>query len=175
MLDQAGITEILAIYHYLHLHRAFHHKEEQPTNYEEYSGAASSIGIKEFLPLYLEARQQLTALLPTQFEQEVEYEHVRDIISKHFDELEYSEETLSKCTEQLIMDTKHYCKRQITWIRNRMFLQSHTARQHFFVLDLEQKEGEVMDIHQRFERQIRQKAVEIIESVREHGFGYVLE
>lgn len=50
MLDQAGITEIFSIYHYLHLHRAAN--EEGDVNYEQYSGAASSIGIKEFLNLY---------------------------------------------------------------------------------------------------------------------------
>jgi tRNA A37 N6-isopentenylltransferase MiaA len=110
-----------------------------------------------------------------QFEEAVDYGHVHGIISKHIEGLKYSEETLSRCTEQLVMDTKHYCKRQITWIRNRMFLQSETARQHFFVLDLEQREGEVMDIHQRFERQVRQRALEIIASVREHGFGHILE
>lgn len=49
MLDKAGITEIFAIYHYLHLHRK---DVEGEVDYEQYSGAASSIGIKEFLSLY---------------------------------------------------------------------------------------------------------------------------
>jgi tRNA A37 N6-isopentenylltransferase MiaA len=66
MVDKAGITEILSIYHYLHIHRAVNLKEENVSNYEEYSGAASSIGIKEFLPLYLEVRQQLLNLIPVQ-------------------------------------------------------------------------------------------------------------
>jgi hypothetical protein len=56
-----------------------------------------------------------------------------------------------------------------------MFLQSELARQHFFVLDLQQREGEALDILQRFELQIRRKAIEIIDSVREFGFGHILE
>jgi hypothetical protein len=63
MLDRNGLTEIFAIYYYVELHQQRHGQSEMDISvFEEYSGAASSIGVKEFKELYLEVREQLQLL-----------------------------------------------------------------------------------------------------------------
>jgi tRNA A37 N6-isopentenylltransferase MiaA len=61
-----------------------------------------------------------------------------------------------------------YAKRQVTWIRNRLFASS-TNNSHFFVLELSGK-GPLM---QRFENQVRKVAVDIIHTIKDKGFGSI--
>ncbi len=43
---------------------------------------------------------------------------------------------LEEAQDELIRDTWAYCKRQITWIRNRIFLQDNILLRRFYILDL---------------------------------------
>jgi tRNA A37 N6-isopentenylltransferase MiaA len=90
---------------------------------------------------------------------EPDYHFIHNRIYVRFESLKYSQETLAKGRDQLILDTKHYCKRQITWIRNRIFVDCDQNRKHFFVLELsQQEEGEKLGVMERFDRQVARRA-----------------
>ena len=147
MLDKNGLSEIFSIFYYIEVFNSMKSKETQIHAIEEYSGAGSSIGVRQFKDLYLEVRDQIQEMFKEHKSEllskgEPDYALINSVILGKFQKIVYSEETLGRCREQLILDTKHYCKRQITWIRNRIFVDNEENRKHFFVLELSQKQNE---------------------------------
>lgn len=59
MLDRTGLSEIFAIFYYIELHNRRVNKKIQIEKIEDYSGACSSIGVRQFKELYLEVVDQL--------------------------------------------------------------------------------------------------------------------
>lgn len=68
---------------------------------------------------------------------------------------------LEKCKADLLTSTFQYAKRQVTWIKNRLF-ETDANRNNFFVLELS-GEGSLAE---RFEKQVRTVALEIYNKIR---------
>ena len=57
-----------------------------------------------------------------------------------------------------------------------MYTNEPHKREHFFVLELSQQEGEEkLEVMERFDRQVARRALEIVDIIREKGFSSVLE
>jgi len=56
------VGEILSVYYYVDVWRRGRGGEVRVEDMESYSGAAASIGIREFKDLYLEAKEQIEKL-----------------------------------------------------------------------------------------------------------------
>ena len=57
-----------------------------------------------------------------------------------------------------------------------MFVNSPENRAHFFVLELGQQENqEKTEVLDRFEKQVAQRAIKIIETIKKSGFGSIVE
>lgn len=176
MLDRQGLTEIFAVYAYLDLRHRQLGVDLDVQQFEQYSGAGSSIGIREFKPLYESVRPLLLTLLAETLplSPAPSYPALHAALLTLFPRIPINEGILTQCRDQLILNTKHYCKRQVRWIRNRIFVDSEANRSHFFVLDIAQGEPgtPLMD---RFHRYAVDRAKQIVETVRREGLGAVRE
>ena len=62
MTDRVGLSEILSVFYYIEKNKGIGKQTIKGEDFEECSGAASSIGIKQFLSFYLEVKPQLQHL-----------------------------------------------------------------------------------------------------------------
>ena len=107
MLDEEGMKEILSVFTYL---------RNNGIKKDDKGGITQTIGYKEFEELYRSVEKDIPEDVKL-------YEEIYEKISESYQEIEASidKKVLNRCQSILTKNTVDYAKRQITWIKNRIF------------------------------------------------------